>query len=143
MTRRSLTSSRQHATRGSPGWRRGSVSSALPNVAPCQPSGVRGQSRLGSCLKPSHSRRGLRRRPGNAGKDRARVDVEKQRQMVELFTRMADAAKADPDVAAHVRDALAQSDLLSVFGEGQTLDVVELLDVGGDDALRARLKQMT
>src|SRR5262245_38590613 len=63
--------------------------------------------------------------------------------MVELFTRMAEAAKADPDVAAHVRDALAHSGLLAVFGEGQTLDVVDLLDAGGEDALRARLKQLT
>lgn len=71
------------------------------------------------------------------------MDEAKHAQMVELFTRMAEAAKADPNVAAQVRDALAESGLLTVFGEGQTLDVVDLLDVGGEDALRARLKQMS
>jgi len=71
------------------------------------------------------------------------VDEEKRGQMVELFTRMAEAARADPEVATHVRDALAESGLLAVFGEGQTLDVVDLLDVGGEEALRARLMQMT
>src|SRR5258708_13546428 len=63
--------------------------------------------------------------------------------MVELFTRMAEAARADPEVATHVRDGLAESGLLAVFGEGQTLDVVDLLDAGGEEALRARLMQMT
>ena len=46
------------------------------------------------------------------------MDEEKRRQMVELFTRMAEAARADPEVATHVRDALAESGLLAVFGEG-------------------------
>jgi hypothetical protein len=63
--------------------------------------------------------------------------------MVELFTRMAEAARANPEVATHVRDALAASGLLAVFGEGQTLDVVDMLDAGGEEALRARLMQMT
>jgi hypothetical protein len=58
-----------------------------------------------------------------------------------LFKRMADAAKADPAVADQVRDALARSGLLEVFGAGETLDVVDLLDAGGEEALRARLRQ--
>ncbi len=65
-------------------------------------------------------------------------DVE---QMNILFKRMADAAKADPAVADQVRDALARSGLLEVFGAGETLDVVDLLDAGGEEALRARLRQ--
>ncbi len=63
--------------------------------------------------------------------------------MTELFQRLAQAAKADSHVAEHVRDALAASGLLNVFGVGETLDVVDLLDIGGEEALRARLRQMT
>ena len=65
-------------------------------------------------------------------------DVE---QMNILFKRVADAAKGDATVADQVRDALARSGLLEVFGAGDTLDVVDLLDAGGEDALRARLKE--
>ena len=63
--------------------------------------------------------------------------------LADLFARVADAAAADPAVAKAVREALAQSRLLDVFGAGEALDVVDLLDVGGEDALRARLRQMT
>jgi hypothetical protein len=63
--------------------------------------------------------------------------------LADLFARVADAAKADPAVAGAVREALAQSGLLDVFGAGEALDVVDLLDVGGEEALRARLRQMT
>lgn len=63
--------------------------------------------------------------------------------MEELFTRIASAAKSDPAVAEKVRDALAESGLLVVFGVGEALDVVDLLDVGGEDSLRARLRQLS
>lgn len=63
-------------------------------------------------------------------------------QMTELFARIATAAKADEEMANQVREALAASGLLEVFGAGETLDVVDLLDVGGEDALRARLRQL-
>ncbi len=63
--------------------------------------------------------------------------------MHELFTRIAAAAQSDPAVAEQVRDALAESGLLHVFGVGETLDVVDLLDAGGEEALRARLRQLT
>jgi hypothetical protein len=71
------------------------------------------------------------------------VDAQKQQQMMDLFSRMAEAAKTDPTTAEQIRDALAESGLLSVFGVGETLDVVDLLDVGGEEALRTRLRQMT
>lgn len=71
------------------------------------------------------------------------MDSEKLQQMIELFKRMAAAAKADPAVAEQVRDALAESGLLEVFGVGETVDVVDLLDMGGEEVLRARLRQMT
>ena len=60
-----------------------------------------------------------------------------------VFTRATIAAQNDPDYADQVRDALTQSGLLEVFGAGATVDVVDLLDSGGEDALRARLHRLT
>ena len=71
------------------------------------------------------------------------MDAHDVEQMTILFTRVAEAAKADPRVAEQVREALASSGLLQVFGTADTLDVVDLLDVGGETALRARLHQLT
>jgi hypothetical protein len=68
------------------------------------------------------------------------LDVQ---QVSEYFKRIADAAQRDPTVAEQVRDALAESGLLAVFGVGETLDVVDLLDMGGEEALRTRLRQLT
>jgi hypothetical protein len=67
------------------------------------------------------------------------VDSHDVEQMTILFTRLATAAKADPTVAAQVREALASSGLLGVFGASGVLDVVDLLDSGGEAALRAHL----
>src|SRR5262249_19094807 len=66
-----------------------------------------------------------------------------QDELVALFTHVAQTAKANTAFADQVRDALASSGLLNVFGAGATLDVVDLLDTGGEDALRARLSQLT
>jgi hypothetical protein len=71
------------------------------------------------------------------------VDAHDVEQMTILFTRVANAAKSDPRVAEQVRDALATSGLLEVFGSAGALDVVDLLDAGGEVALRARLGQCT
>jgi hypothetical protein len=70
------------------------------------------------------------------------VDAHDIAQMTEIFKRIADAARVDAETAGQVREALAQSGLLEAFGAGETLDVVDLLDMGGEDVLRARLKQM-
>jgi hypothetical protein len=71
------------------------------------------------------------------------VDAHDVEQMTILFTRVANAAKSDPKVAEQVRDALATSGLLEVFGSAGAIDVVDLLDAGGEVALRARLGQCT
>ena len=71
------------------------------------------------------------------------MDLRNVEQITDLFTRLADAAKDDPQLAAQVRDALAESGLLALFGSGESLDVVDLLDAGGEETLRARLEQMT
>lgn len=63
--------------------------------------------------------------------------------LTDIFTQITEAAKANPTVAERVRAALAESGILSVFGAGDTLDVVDLLDAGGEEALRTRLRQMT
>jgi hypothetical protein len=71
------------------------------------------------------------------------VDAHDVEQMTILFTRVANAAKSDPTVAEQVREAMATSGLLEVFGSAGALDVVDLLDAGGEVALRARLGQCT
>jgi hypothetical protein len=71
------------------------------------------------------------------------VDAHDVEQMTILFTRVANAAKSDPKVAEQVREAMATSGLLEVFGSAGALDVVELLDAAGEVALRARLGQCT
>lgn len=71
------------------------------------------------------------------------MDAQQIEQMVELFRRMAERAKADPDVAAHVRNALLDSGILDVFGSRNALDVVDLLDLGGENILRVRLGEMS
>jgi hypothetical protein len=71
------------------------------------------------------------------------MTAPRQDELIALFTRAVIAAQADSDYADQVRDALAQSGLLEVFGAGATVDVVDLLDSGGEAALRARLHQLT
>ena len=71
------------------------------------------------------------------------MDAQNVQQMHELFARIAANANTDPPFAEQVRDALAESGLLAVFGVGETLDVVDLLDAGGEETLRARLRQMS
>lgn len=71
------------------------------------------------------------------------MDAREVQQMTALFQRMAQAAQADPETAAQVREALAESGLLDVFGTGETLDIVELLYAGGEAAVRLRLRDLT
>ena len=71
------------------------------------------------------------------------MSAPRQDELMALFTRVTIAAQNDPDYADQVRDLLAQSGMLEVFGAGATVDVVDLLDSGGEDALRVRLHQLT
>ena len=71
------------------------------------------------------------------------MNVQEVDQMLTLFKRLAQNATANPETAQQVRSALAESGLLSVFGSGESLDVVDLLDIGGEEALRTRLHQLT
>lgn len=60
-------------------------------------------------------------------------------QITQMVYQIASAAREDAAVAAAVRGAIADSGLFGIFGAGGALDVVDLLDAGGEDALRARL----
>lgn len=70
------------------------------------------------------------------------MDEYQLRQVTETFRHLASRAAHDEVTAQQLRDALAESGLLAVFGEGPALDVIDLLDAGGEDALRARLREM-
>jgi len=71
------------------------------------------------------------------------VDAYELRQITETFRQLAARAAHDEAMARQLRDALAESGLLGVFGEGPAIDVIDLLDAGGEDTLRARLKALT
>ncbi len=71
------------------------------------------------------------------------VEAYELRQITETFRHLASLAAHDPVTAQQLRDALAESRLLAVFGEGPALDVLDLLDAGGEDALRARLGELS
>jgi hypothetical protein len=75
-------------------------------------------------------------------KGEATMEAYELRQITEMFRRMAERAAHDQVTAHQLRDALAESGLLDVFGEGPALDVIDLLDAGGEDTLRARLTKM-
>ena len=63
------------------------------------------------------------------------VEAYELRQITETFRQLASLAAHDQVAAQQLRDALAESRLLAVFGEGPALDVLDLLDAGGEDAL--------
>lgn len=63
-------------------------------------------------------------------------------QITRMIFQIADAARADDATRVAIREAILESGLFDVFGSGQTLDVVDILDAGGEDALRARLSPL-
>ncbi len=64
-------------------------------------------------------------------------------QITRAIYQIASAAHDDAAVAAAVRAAIVESGLFEVFGSGAALNVVDILDAGGEDALRARLSPLT
>ena len=71
------------------------------------------------------------------------MDEYQVRQVTETFRQLAALAERDQATAQQLRDALAESGLLAVFGDGPALDVIDLLDAGGEDTLRARLRELS
>jgi hypothetical protein len=69
-------------------------------------------------------------------------------QITDLFRHVLQTARSDPAEARHVRDAVLASGLLEVFDlargadEAETIDLLDLLEAGGEEALRARMAQM-
>jgi hypothetical protein len=63
-------------------------------------------------------------------------------QITEAIHQIASAARDDAAVAAAVRAAIVESGLFDVFGSGETLDVVDILDAGGEEVLRTRLSAL-
>jgi hypothetical protein len=70
-------------------------------------------------------------------------------QITDLFRHVLQTAKTDPGAARQVRDAVLASGLLEVFDlaraadETETIDLLDLLEAGGEDALRARMAQLS
>lgn len=70
-------------------------------------------------------------------------------QITDLFRHVLQTAKADPAAARQVRDALLASGLLEVFDltraaeETGGIDLLDLLEAGGEEALRARMAQVS
>ncbi len=64
-------------------------------------------------------------------------------QITQTIHQIASAARENPAVAAAVRKAIIDAGLFDVFGAGNALAVVDLLDAGGEDALRARLSALS
>jgi hypothetical protein len=56
--------------------------------------------------------------------------------------RIAEVARANPDLAAATRDAIFESGLFDIFGAGERFNPVDALDTGGEEALRAHLAQL-
>jgi hypothetical protein len=70
-------------------------------------------------------------------------------QITDLFRHVLQTAKADPAAARQVRNALLTSGLLTVFDltraadEVGAIDLLDLLEYGGEEALRARIAQLS
>jgi hypothetical protein len=77
--------------------------------------------------------------------DTDQPSVRRSDQITDLFRHVLQTARTDPAAARQVRDALLASGLLDVFSltpaadETETIDLLDLLDAGGPEALRARM----
>jgi len=71
------------------------------------------------------------------------MDPYRSSQIVEMFRHVAETARTDPEAARQVREALIESGLLQVFSTSDPIDLLDLLEVGGDEALRARLQSLS
>jgi hypothetical protein len=73
---------------------------------------------------------------------------QRSNQIAEIFHHVLLTARANPEAARQVREALLASGLLEVFDltraadEAGAIDLLDLLDAGGEEALRARLAQL-
>jgi hypothetical protein len=83
------------------------------------------------------------------GQQESQRNGQRSDQITDLFRHVLQTAKSDPAEARHVRDAVLASGLLEVFDltraadETETIDLLDLLEAGGEDALRARMAQLS
>jgi hypothetical protein len=59
-----------------------------------------------------------------------------------VLLRLAQAAREDRALVQEIRELVMQTGILHVFGDGPALDVLNVLDAGGEGLLRARLGQL-
>jgi hypothetical protein len=71
------------------------------------------------------------------------VDPYNSPQILELFRHVARTARTDPSAARQVREALVESGLLAIFSTADASDLLDLLESGGEGALRSRLETLT
>lgn len=71
------------------------------------------------------------------------MDPYRSSQIADLFNHVAQTARTDAEAARQVREALLASGLLQVFSAGDATDLLDLLEVGGEAALRARLQALS
>jgi hypothetical protein len=62
--------------------------------------------------------------------------------IADVLRHIAVAARADYELAAATREAIFASGLFDIFGAGELFNPVDVLDVGGEDALRAQLARL-
>jgi len=68
------------------------------------------------------------------------MDTYASPQILEIFRHVAETARADAAAARQVRAALLASGILEVFAADDAADLLDLLEAGGEEALRARLR---
>ncbi len=71
------------------------------------------------------------------------MDPYRSSQIVDLFNHVAQTARTDAEAARQVREALIQSGLLQVFSTSDAVELLDLLEAGGEAALRARLQSLS
>lgn len=62
--------------------------------------------------------------------------------IADALRRIAEAANTNPELAAATREAIFETGLFDIFGSGERTNPVDILDTGGEDALRAYLTKL-
>jgi hypothetical protein len=72
-----------------------------------------------------------------------RVDPNELLNTQSALMRLARAAREDREVARQIRQLIIESGILQVFGEGENLNLLDMLEAGGAALLRSRLEALT
>jgi hypothetical protein len=71
------------------------------------------------------------------------MDPYRSSQITDIFSHVAETARTDAEAARQVREALIASGILQVFSANDASDLLDLLEAGGEAALRARLQSLS